>query len=506
MNGIDHGPEGGTEVQRAAVPPGVWAPRLAQQARLAELDALLGQQPLDEAIADLAIERAVLLGALNRDDDAKLAFVDILRQMPTRFNALNEFGALLTKTGAISAACRVYTEAILHHPDQPDAHINLGNLLLRAAKYDEAREHYDVALRLDPKNAQAHQGMGAVLSDLGERARARVHFERGFKGCSISTLPYRGDKPPIQVLQLVAAGGGNVPTNTFLHDTIFRTSVIVTDFLDPSASLPPHHLIFNAIGDADLCEGALKRALRVIARADVPVLNHPAAVMKTGRISNAQRLAKLPGVVTALTLSMRRDALAGSRGVAMVEARGLSFPLLLRSPGYHTGRNFVMVPSAADLAAAAASLPGDELLVMTYLDARGPDGGARKYRVMMIGGELYPMHLAISPDWKVHYFTSAMAENADHRAEEAAFLNDMPVVVGPKAMIALEAIRDALALDYAGVDFGLSADGELLLFEANATMVINPPDADQRWVYRRKAIGAIVDAVVQLLRDTSQKR
>ena len=76
--------------------------------------------------------------------------------------------------------------------------------------------------------------------------------------------------------------------------------------------------------------------------------------------------------------------------------RQFTFPLLLRSPGYHTGRNFILVETAAELSTAAAGLPGDDLLVIEYLDARGRDGNARKYRVMMIGGRIYPLHLAIS--------------------------------------------------------------------------------------------------------------
>jgi len=124
---------------------------------------------------------------------------------------------------------------------------------------------------------------------------------------------------------------------------------------------------------------------------------------------------------------------------------------------------------------------------------------------MMIGGQLYPLHLAISRQWKVHYFTSDMADQPDHRAEEARFLADMPAVLGPKAMAALERIRDALGLDYAGIDFGIGPDGDLLLFEANATMVIAPPDRDERWAYRRAAIGTILDAVVAMIRQKATR-
>ena len=70
-------------------------------------------------------------------------------------------------------------------------------------------------------------------------------------------------------------------------------------------------------------------------------------------------------------------------------------------------------------------------------------------------------------------------------------------------MAALEGIRDALGLDYAGIDFGLGRDGELLLFEANATMVIAKPDHDGRWAYRRAAIEAILQAVVAMIKRKS---
>jgi hypothetical protein len=113
---------------------------------------------------------------------------------------------------------------------------------------------------------------------------------------------------------------------------------------------------------------------------------------------------------------------------------------------------------------------------------------------MMIDGDLYPLHLAISPDWKVHYFIAAMAGQAELRAEEAGFLADMKHVLGARAMAALRAVRDRLGLDYGGIDFALSESGEVLLFEANAAMAIVPPDADPRWDYRRPAIGQAVGA------------
>jgi tetratricopeptide (TPR) repeat protein len=294
----------------ADISSGGWAPRLAQEARLEQLELLLDRQSDTGEATNLEIERAVLLAAVGRRDEAKLAFITILRKAPTDFSALNEFGALLTDMGAIDAACRVYAEAILHHPDNPAGHVNLANLLLRANRHDEARRHYETALRVDPDHATAHQGLGAVLADLGERAMARAHFRKGFRGHAIASLPYRGDKPPLRLLQLVSSGGGNIPTGLFLDDTRFQTTVIIADHIDPSAVLPPHQLIFNAIGDADLCDEALQAACGLISRSDAGVINDPRAVMKTGRIENAARLRGIKGVTTARTVAVARKVLA----------------------------------------------------------------------------------------------------------------------------------------------------------------------------------------------------
>jgi glutathione synthase/RimK-type ligase-like ATP-grasp enzyme len=292
--------------------------------------------------------------------------------------------------------------------------------------------------------------------------------------------------------------GGNIPTRYLLDDRVFRTFVVVPEFYDPQVPLPPHQLVFNAIGDADLAAPALGAAQSLLALTGAPVINLPSAVLATGRADHV-RLARLPGVVMPATVTLPRELLSSPEAAATVARHGFRFPLLVRTPGFHTGRHFLRVESPEALAGAVAGLPGKELTVIEFLDARGADGKVRKYRVMMIGGQLYPLHVAISSHWKIHYFTAEMAEQADHRAEDAEFLENMPAVLGPRAMEALAHIQATLGLDYAGIDFGLSSTGDLLLFEANATMVVNPPEPGQRWEYRRPAVERIFDAVRRML-------
>jgi glutathione synthase/RimK-type ligase-like ATP-grasp enzyme len=96
-----------------------------------------------------------------------------------------------------------------------------------------------------------------------------------------------------------------------------------------------------------------------------------------------------------------------------------------------------------------------------------------------------------------------MADSPEHRAEDAEFLENMPSVLGPRAMQALAEIQSRLGLDYAGIDFGLSPARDILFFEANATMVVNPPEPDEKWAYRRPAVERIYAAVRRMLTDRS---
>ena len=469
------------------------------QGALAQVEARLAVEP--EAV-DLRVERAGLLAGLGRVEAAKQAYLEILHRDATHYTALNNLGALLYETNFRTAARTVFSQAVRHHPHEPRAHVNLANLLMYADELVLAREHYETALRLDPGNAQAHQGLSALLHETGEVEAMQRHRQLGFAAAPAQSRPYLGPGEPVPLLVLTSTPGGDIAWSKLVDDRVFAVTALAAAFHDPAFSLPPHRLIFNAIGDADVSASDLRAAEVLGATSGAPVVNPPAKVLETGRVANALRLNGLPGVVAPRTVLLAREALEGGAAAQALAREGLGFPVLLRSPGFHTGRHFVRVEEAAGLAAALSALPGRELMAIRPLDARGPDGFARKYRVMLIGRRLYPLHLAVSRDWKVHYFTGAM-NDAAFRAEEARFLAHTAEVLGARAMGALHAIEGALGLDYAGVDFGLGAAGELLLFEANATMNIIAPDASAQWDYRRPAVDAALAAARGMLRGAA---
>ena len=448
---------------------------------------------------DLLFAKAQLLARLGRDDDAKAGFVAVLQRDPAHFGALTDLAGLALASGYRSAAVTAYRQAVECHPDNPFGLVNLANILLEDGDLDQARALYERALAIDASLTYAHQGLANLLEKQGDHEGAGRHREQGFAGHSIVTRPYRGTATPLRVLLIVSARGGNIPTNVVLDDRIFAVTAIYAEYFNLSDALPAHDVVFNAVGDADLCGDMLDAASNITARSSAAVINPPYLIRDTGRETNAARLSSLRDVMAPRTLLVPRAQLEASDAPARLARDGFHFPLLLRSPGFHTGQNFVRAERADDLIDAVRELPGDALLAIEYLDARGADGMARKYRVMFINGKFYPLHLALSQDWKVHYFTSAMADDAAFRAEEETFLTNMAGTLGPRVLHALAGLREALALDYGGVDFGVTPDGRVLLFEANATMAIVPPPPDPVWDYRRKPIAAAIDAARTML-------
>ena len=448
---------------------------------------------------DELFQRARNLDAAGSELEAQRAYVAVLDVDPRHFGALTNLAAMLERRGLSAAALQGYREVVQAHPGNAIGYVNLGAALYDAGDIEEARECYESALRIDQERAEAHQGLAAIFARLGDDVAARHHRRLGFRERAIVRAPYRGTGNAPRVLLLLSTLGGNVDLRQFLDESRCAVWKVFVDALDTDIELPPHDVVVNAIGDADLCGDVLREADALLQRTNAPVLNHPRAVLATGRLANARRLSGIPGIVVPRIQSVPRQ------DVTQLANGRTAFPLLLRATGYHTGEHFVRVDDAAHLAGAAAKLPTSDLLAMEYIDTRSPDGVFRKYRVMLVDGKLYPLHLAISSNWMVHYFSGQTLDDAAHRAEEQRFLDDMSATIGAEAVGALEAVGRILALDYGGIDFTFHRNGNVVVFEANATMTI-PRLAQAPDDYRRPALARLCAAVGDLQRRQSLHR
>jgi hypothetical protein len=122
----------------------------------------------------------------------------------------------------------------------------------------------------------------------------------------------------------------------------------------------------------------------------------------------------------------------------------------------------------------------------------------RKYRIIFIDGEILPYHLAIHDDWKVHHFRTDMVNHPWMRFEEERFLENIGGVFNMAQQDALRAIASATRLDYGGVDCGLNRDGRIVVFEANASMLVHD-ETSEEFTYKNPYIARIKNAFDAML-------
>jgi tetratricopeptide (TPR) repeat protein len=398
----------------------------------------------------------------------------------------------LAASGKIDEAKSAYLAALRIEPANPDAMTGLGSLLATVGMYAEARVVLEQTLLLHPNHADAHRALVIVFSAIGDKAAANEHSRSEYALRPIYVIPYTGEGEPVRLLLVAAGLGINTRTARFRDPRLIETTTIAAEFVNDDTPLPTHDVIFNAIGEADRSPESIDAAERLVSRSNRRILNHPAIVRTTGRVETASRFAHIPGVVTAKTRRVSREHAADP-----ALAAELGLPFLLRSPGHHTGAHFERIDDAAQTVAAIERLPGDQLLAMAFLDSRDAQGRYRKYRMMIVDGALYPLHAAIGKEWMLHFFSGTHGDA--ERELDAAFLADPSAIIGAQAMQALHAIARELRLDYGGIDFAIDSAGNVLLFEANATMVVPESDPDPRFAYRTPYLDAVAEAATRMI-------
>jgi len=480
--------------------------RLAARTGLANARLAAGQAAAAEAAAAAALAidplcgnawflRGAALRALCRTDEAIAALERAVVLDPGRPAAHLDLGGLYAERGVAVAAEASLLAALALEPSSAEAHASLGAVYLRAGRKELAERHSRLALALDPALIAPHQTLASLLAGQGWSAEAKRHRDTAYAGRNLFVEPAPG--PAMMVLMPITAEAGNTPVRDLMPRARVGRMRWVIEYAtaEQIAQLPPYDVVFNAIGDVDLAGPTRAPMRRFLARCERPVLNPPAAIARTRRDRLPALLAGLPGVVVprARRLSatvIRRHGLAGA-----VERSGLAPPLLLRPAGAHGGRGLSRVESVDELRAP----PAGDLYATAYCDYRSRDGLYRKYRVIYVDRRPYPYHLAISPDWLVHYESAGMDAHAERRAEEERFVDEPFAAIGPSAMEAIAAIGVRMDLDYAGIDFAVLDDGRVLVFEANATMLAHAEEPDGPFAYKNPAVAEISGAFERLL-------
>lgn len=462
-------------------------------------DAGLLKQRIAKSLGALGVSSNILDG-LSGDVEKDVAMIGHMDMTPVITFATLKSARRLIDSKEFQDAHNLMTPFVQRFPEHSEAHYLLARAAVGLWNFDEAEGLFQQAIALDTTRLETYTGLATLYEKVGKYDLADKTWRRGFEYGAIYKRGYLGKKQdPIRILVVSSVLAGNIRFMRFLNQKEFLITSVLAESYTPELFLPDHDVIFQAIGDTELCVRGAEIARQIAARSNAPIINNPDFIVHTSREENSERFRKLENVVTPLTKTFDRELLKGEGADAFLHEQGFTYPVLMRSPGYFNGHYFEKIESKDDIARVVESLPGNQLIVIQYIDTMRADGTIRKYRVMGIDKKLYPVHLAISYNWKIHYFSSNMRDKQEFRDEEYAFLYDMEQTLGPKVLKALSDIVATLGLDYCGIDFTINDDGQVVVFEANATMALLLPDASSEWNYRRTPIQTALNAAKNLI-------
>jgi tetratricopeptide (TPR) repeat protein len=373
----------------------------------------------------------------------------------------------------------------------------IGRVYSRHGQWPAACHWYERALLIDPLLWAAHIGMAWALRKLDRAAGPGHHAGRAYR-----RLPAFGHAKAGRgrrtVLVLCSTESGNVPFRHLLPRARNRLIRWILDYglAGPAHAVPPHDVIFNAIGDADLARRSADSIARFMATMRRPVINAASRVARSSRDRIARLLDGVAGIHVPATTRWDRQGGDAAGIHAAIAHGGQGYPVIVRPVGQHGGEGVVLLRSGDD----ASELPSmGEMYLTRYCEYRSADGYFRKYRAIFVDRQAYPYHLAIGSQWLLHYGTADMLSAPWKTEEERRFLDDPASVIGAAAWAALGAIARRMDLDYCGIDFALLPDGRLLVFEVNATMLARPEMEDDALRFKNLYVQRIYDAVDRML-------
>ncbi|HUI95958.1 MAG TPA: tetratricopeptide repeat protein [Xanthobacteraceae bacterium] len=477
------------------------------------------------------------LGKLTQRRADHRAAIDLFRRAaagnPNFAPTHNDLGASLHEIGERSQALAAFDRAIAIDPDYTTAHSNRGLLLAEMRRPAEARDafrrviaatsesadawqnigtaHYNLAefdqsiaacrraIALDPSHLDAYATLAQALGRVHRIAEADQVRAEWARRQGVLTAPCESSRADARILLIGGAEFCNVPTQHLFDRHRFE---IVSIYLmppgmpaDPATSrerLPPFDIVFNAIGDADRGEPYVSRALEFCRGLGRPILNAPDRIAQTRRDRLPALLGEIPGLAIP---GIRRIARADL--VALAATDEARWPKLLRPIGSHGGDDLKRIERPDEVAAYVDAVPADEYYLSDFCDFRSLDGYFRKYRLIFVDRAVYPYHVAIANDWLVHYWRAEMTDWM--KQEEEEFLADWRSVFSPAAAAAVTEVARRLDLDYAGMDCAILPDGRVLLFEANATMLVHLKESRAEFAYKHAYVPRIIEAMTALV-------
>jgi tetratricopeptide (TPR) repeat protein len=503
----------------------------ALQLGLASAEAAPGSTP-NEVIADLHSKLANACMVRGHLDLATINYKAALRLVPTLTPCWCNLGNVLVQTGRPQEAIAYFLEALKLNPrhwatrtnlvqaltatkqyiiakalllellgEQPGnavLHHQLGKVHYELEEVPAAIERFEKAIALNPRDSDSLYWIGGIRQRQGDDKAAQTAYAQAAEIQPLIRRPSIKSPADFRVLALYAPFGGNTPTEYLFKHADYDTdtlAVFENKAYDAVILKQGVDVVVNLISDVDQAGAMLPQAADLVERLGKPTINDPRKILRTTRDMVAELLTGIQGCRVP---KIRRQQ--GGEKLSVDDIRQ-TFPsaasILARPVGTHGGDDFDKIDTIAELAAYLAKPAATDRYFIEYADYRSTDGFFRKYRFIFIEDNVLPYHLAIADEWKVHHVNTDMANQTWMQQEEAAFLNEPTRVFNARHYQALREIRQRIGLEYCGIDCALDTNGDLLVFEVNASMLVHDDNAE--FAYKDPAVRRIKAAFDAML-------
>jgi tetratricopeptide (TPR) repeat protein len=434
-----------------------------------------------------------------RAEDAIPLYLQALKLTPTHWETRTGLVEALMATRQYPAARALLQELLAERPQAGQIQYQLGKACFALNEMDSAIRHFEQAIALDPNDADSRYWIGGIRQTMGDIDAAEAAYAAATQIRPLVRRQAIKSPPDFRLLAVYAPFSGNTPIQYLFKDATYDidTLALFGPGEPDSSSLGDIHVVVNLISDADQAQAMLPTAARLAEKLGKPVVNAPGKILRTTRDAVADLLAGIPACRVPRIL--RLDAGTDVSVAALAALLPFKFPVLARPAGTHGGDDLEKIESLDELACFVARRPEDDHYLIEYVDYASSDGHFRKYRFIFVGEEMLPYHLAIGNDWKVHHVSTDMANQPWMQQEEAAFLANPAAVFNAAHHQALRVVCERIGLDYFGIDCGLDPDGNLVVFEANASMLVH--DGNAEFPYKDPFVRAIKTAFDAMLRN-----
>ena len=195
-------------------------------------------------------------------------------------------------------------------------------------------------------------------------------------------------------------GSSNV--GKFLQNDMFDRSSILFD-ITADQELPRRMIsaVFNEISDADTHKITLKKAddFYISISDKVPFFNPPSLIMKTTRDNIYRSLQGIEKLHVPKTVKIQPRSPSDIYDI--VKKENFEFPVIFRKAGDHGGISTIRVDDETEQFY-QFPLDGRDYYLTQFVENKD-NGLYRKYRLMVVDGNVYLRHVKVGAEWLVHH-------------------------------------------------------------------------------------------------------